>query len=54
MAGFDWYWTRTVIETEDKNTRQVEFKMYTDESRENQVTRLIGSLSRPAEITTTQ
>ena len=54
MAGFDWYWTRTVIETEDKNTQQVEYRMYTDESRENQVTRLIGSLSRDADITTTQ
>ena len=54
MAGFDWYWTRTVIETEDKNTRQVEFKLYTDESRENQITRLIGSLSRPDETITTQ
>ena len=54
MAGFDWYWTRTVIETEDKNTHQVEYRMYTDESRENQVTRLIGSLSRREDITTTQ
>ena len=54
MAGYDWYWTRTVIETEDKNTQQVEYRMYTDESRENQVTRLIGSLSRGADITTTQ
>jgi general secretion pathway protein I len=54
MAGFDWYWTRTVIETEDKNTQQVEYRMYTDESRENQVTRLIGSLSRSEDITTTQ
>ena len=54
MAGFDWYWTRTVIETEDKNTQQLEYRMYTDESRENQVTRLIGSLSRRADITTTQ
>lgn len=54
MAGFEWYWTRTIIETQDKNTMQVEFKLYLDEARENQITRLIGSLSRPESITTIQ
>ena len=52
MAGVEWYWTRTVIETEDKNAVQVEFRVYLDEEREYNLTRLIGHLYR-AEATTT-
>ncbi len=48
MAGTEWYWTRTVKETEDENSRQVEIKIYLDEERESSLTRLIGYLSRPS------
>lgn len=54
MAGVEWYWTRTVKETEDKNSRQVEFRIYLDEERESSLTRLVGYLSRPAATTTPQ
>ena len=53
MAGTEWFWTRTVIETEDENARQVEFNIYLDEDREYSITRLIGHLFRPAAETTT-
>ena len=46
MAGIEWFWTRTVKETEDDNARQVELKIYLDEEREFSVTRLIAYLSR--------
>ena len=47
MAGTEWYWTVTVKETEDKDSRQVEFRIFTDKDREDNVTRLTGYLSRP-------
>ena len=47
MAGAEWYWTRTVKETEDENALQVELRIYLDEDREFSLTRLIGYLSRP-------
>jgi len=47
MAGTEWYWTRTIKETEDEDSRQVELKIYLDEDRESSLTRLIGYLSRP-------
>ena len=45
MAGTEWYWTRTIKETEDKNSRQVELMVYLDEDREARLARLIGYLS---------
>ncbi len=48
MAGAEWYWTRTVNETEDEDSRQVEYRVYLDEGREYSLTRLVGYLSRPA------
>ncbi len=54
MAGTEWYWTRTVKETEDENSRQIEFKIYLDEERESSLTRLIVYLFKPAETTTPQ
>jgi len=54
MAGAEWYWTRTVKETEDENALQVEFRIYLDEDRESSLTRLIGYLSRPAATLTPQ
>ncbi len=47
MAGTEWYWTVSVKETEDKDSRQVEFRIFTDKDREDNVTRLTGYLSRP-------
>ncbi|MBT8128467.1 MAG: type II secretion system minor pseudopilin GspI [Gammaproteobacteria bacterium] len=54
MAGAEWYWTRTVKETEDENSRQVEFKVFLDEARESSLTRLVVYLFKPAETTTPQ
>ena len=54
MAGTEWYWTRTVKETEDENSRQVEFRIYLDEARESSLTRLVVYLFKPAETTTPQ
>lgn len=54
MAGTEWFWTRTVKETEDEDSRQVEFRIYLDEDREYSLTRLIGYLSRSSTSTTPQ
>ena len=54
MAGTEWFWTRTVLETEDENARQVEFRVYLDEAREASLTRLIGDVSRDTESTSPQ
>ena len=54
MAGTEWYWTSTVKETEDENSRQVEFKIYLDEARESSLTRLVVYLFKPAETTAPQ
>ena len=54
MAGTEWYWTRTIKETEDADSRQVEIRIYLDEARDSSLTRLIGYLSRPAATTNPQ
>ncbi len=54
MAGAEWYWTRTVKETEDDDSRQVEVRIYLDEDRESSLARLIGYLSRPPATETPQ
>ncbi len=54
MAGAEWYWTLTVKETEDDDSRQVEYRIYLDEDREYSLTRLIGYLSRPVATTALQ
>ena len=54
MAGSEWFWTRTVKETEDDNARQVEFTVFADEDREYNLTRLVGYLSRESGSTLTQ
>lgn len=54
MAGAEWFWTRSVIETEDENAVQVEFRIYLDESREYSLTRLIGHLYKPEAATALQ
>ena len=47
MAGAEWYWTQTVKETEDEDSRQVEIRIYLDEERESSLARLVGYLSKP-------
>ena len=51
MAGAEWFWTRSLIETEDENAMQVEFRIYLDEAREYSLTRLVGHLYK-AEVAT--
>jgi len=46
MAGHQWYWTRTTIKTEDDDARQVEFRVFLDEDYEQNLTRLIGYVSK--------
>ena len=54
MAGAEWYWTQTVKETEDEDSRQIEIRIFLDEERESSLTRLVGYLSRPAAADTPQ
>jgi general secretion pathway protein I len=42
MVGREWFWQRVVLKTEDKNARQVEYKVYLDEKHKKSLTRLIG------------
>lgn len=46
MANNKWYWTRTINKTEDKNSRQVEFEVFSDKKLNNNVTRLSAYLIR--------
>jgi len=51
MANIEWFWTRTVKATEDKNARQVEYRVYLDEHREHSLISMIGYVSNPAAST---
>ena len=44
MADHEWYWTRVVKKTEDENSRQVEFEVFSDKKRNNNITRLTSYL----------
>jgi len=46
MANNKWYWTRTIKKTEDKNSRQVEYEVFSDNKLKNNVTRLSAYLIR--------
>ncbi len=46
MAGNEWYWSRTTKETEDKDARQVTFKLFSDKDYENNLTSLTGYATR--------
>lgn len=46
MSGTEWFWTRTVIKTEDDNARQVEFHVFSDSDREKSLTRVIGYVTK--------
>jgi len=40
MANKNWYWTRTVKKTEDDNSREVEFEIFSDKKRFKNLTKL--------------
>jgi len=44
MADNEWYWIRTVKKTEDENSRQVVFKVFSDKTRKNNLTSLTAYL----------
>lgn len=46
MANHEWFWVRTTKETEDKDAREVTFKVYADKERTNNLTTLIGYATR--------
>ncbi|MDH5711267.1 MAG: type II secretion system protein GspI, partial [Gammaproteobacteria bacterium] len=46
MVNTEWYWLRTVKKTEDEKARQVEFQVFSDTNREQQLTRLIGFVNK--------
>lgn len=47
MAGVEWYWSLKVLETEDEDSRQVEYRVFLDRERDHSLTRLVGYISRP-------
>ena len=46
MAGVEWYWLRTTKKTEDDDARQVEFQIFSDQDRKQNLTRLIGYVNK--------
>ncbi len=47
MAGAEWFWLRTVEETEDDdNARGVEFEVFADKNHQQNLTRLMGYVNR--------
>ncbi|MCW8924296.1 MAG: type II secretion system minor pseudopilin GspI [Gammaproteobacteria bacterium] len=46
MVNTEWFWLRTTKETQDEDARQVEFQIFSDEDREQGLTRLIGYVNK--------
>ena len=46
MVNAEWFWLRTTKKTEDDDARQVEFQVFSDKNREQQLTRLIGFVNK--------
>lgn len=46
MVNTEWFWLLTVKETQDEDARQVEFQVFSDENRKNNLTRLIGYVNK--------
>jgi len=46
MANHDWYWIRTTKETEDKNARQITFKLFADKDYSRNLTSITGYANR--------
>lgn len=47
MANHEWFWKRTVIETVNKDIRQVELRVFSDKKYNNNLTQLIIFLAQP-------
>jgi general secretion pathway protein I len=47
MANNEWFWAFTVKKTEDKEVRQVEFRVFSDKKHKGSLTRLIGYIAQP-------
>lgn len=46
MAGAEWFWLRTVKETQDDNARGVELEVFADKNHQQNLTRLTGYVNR--------
>lgn len=46
MANHQWYWIRTVKKTEDANSRQVVYEIFSDKNRNSNLTSLTAYLIR--------
>lgn len=46
MAGAEWFWLRTVKETQDDNARGVELEVFADKNHKQNLTRLTGYVNR--------
>ena len=46
MANFEWYWIRTTKKTEQDNTKQITYKVYSDKNYQNNLTSLVGYVTR--------
>ena len=46
MVNTEWFWLRTTKKTKDDDARQVEFQVFSDKNRKNNLTRLIGYVNK--------
>jgi len=46
MAGIEWFWLRSTKKTEDDDARQVEFHVFSDKNRKQNLTSLIGYVNK--------
>lgn len=46
MINHEWYWTRVVIKTEDENSRQARFQVFSDKERKKNLTSLTAYFIR--------
>lgn len=51
MVNMEWFWLRITKKTQDDDARQVEFQIFSDKNRENQLTRLIGYVNKRTNAT---
>ena len=47
MANHEWHWQREVLKTLSPDTRQIIFRIYKDQDREQQVSQLVGYVTDP-------
>lgn len=46
MVNVEWFWSRTTKKTEDDEARLVEFQVFSDKKRTQNLTRLIGYVNK--------